>query len=172
MGLGPRPGVIQMKGTGEDRRAFNPDRDLVWAMGRLVKRLGMRMAERLHDENGEIKPDEYMQMLREFGIYAPPEHKENYARYLKEFVQAVSDYFQKLHGDMSQPKNEISKPMEAMFTGQQFAAARALFSIMLAQEIFAEHPYWWEQIQPQSDTDARPRIKEINEAVRAILGTP
>lgn len=166
------PGAMQVRGGGDDRRAFNPDRDLVWAMGRLVKRLGTKMAERLHDENGEIMSDEYMKMLQDFGIYAPWEHKQKYARYFKEFVHALNDYFQRLHGDMEAPENELTKPLDEMFNGYQYAAPRALFSIMLAQEIFAEHPFWWAQVQPQSDAGPRPRIKEINEAVRAILGTP
>ncbi len=173
MALAPKPSAMQIKTTGDrKRRSFNPDRDLVWAMGRMVKRLGLKLGKLLHNKSGDIKPGAYMDLLRENGIYAPDGFAEQHTRYFKEFITAVNAYFQRLHGNMEEEKNKITEPLPELYEGRQYAAARSLFSVMLVREIFSEHPYWWAQVQPQSDTDPQPRIKEINDAVRTILGTP
>jgi len=166
--MGMRPAMQVKVGGDRERRAFNPDRDLVWSMGRHVKRLGAKLSKLIHNEDGTINPDEYVKVLQRHGIYAMATHKDELVGRFVEFITAVNDYFQALHGDME--KNEISKPLPVMYSGDQYGAARALFSVLLMQEIFAEHPFWWAQVKPQSLVDPQPDVKTIDAAVRELLG--
>lgn len=171
MGTGPTLQIKEGRGgfSPTQKRAFNPQRDMVWGMGRLVKRLGKRLAERLHNENGEIDEQAYMLLLREHAIYAPKGLEQANVKNFVDFVKVINEYFQKLHADMDGAP--IDKPPAVMYKGDQFAAARALFSVLFMQELFAEHPFWWQQVKPSSKTDPRPDVQEIDEAARTILGS-
>ena len=164
-----RPGsAMQIKGGGDrERRAFNPDRDLVWALGRLVKRLGSRLAESVHT-NGEIDAGKLGELLAQNHIYAPIYcgESDKLVTEFAAFIKEVNDYFQALHGDMTA---ELT-PCAAIFDSTKYGPARSLFSLLLVQEIFAEHPFWWAQVKPNSTTDPQPDVKTIDVAVRELLG--
>ena len=93
MGLAPGAGRggIQIKAGGErERRAFNPDRDLVWGLGRLVKRLGFKLAEQLCSADGVIDAEAYDKALRDRGIHSLA-NKQEQAEAFAEFIRTVND---------------------------------------------------------------------------------
>lgn len=164
MGLGP---TMQVKaGDSRGQRAFNPQRDLVWGIGRLVKRVGERLSEALHDDVGDIDEMKYEKLLKEHNIKMPLGGISYAVHDFKQFIRGVNDYFQKLHGDLEE---DLEKPFEGLYDASQFVEARLVFCLFLMQEIFAEHPFWWQQVKPNSPLDPQPDVSLIDEAAKKLV---
>jgi hypothetical protein len=156
--------AIQAKGA--DPRLYNPDRDMLWAMPRLMRRALLQFGEgidnadvrdflRAHDMNSDYR-DETIQSTLEAVI-------TDLARFLVDLKDNVEvrhnakERFEAIFGYDTQPK--------------LYSALRALIGNFFISVIFAELPIWFDSVQPEKANNPAPTVEEVLKTVGDMLGT-
>lgn len=169
-----RPSAMQIKPQGE-YRAFNPDRDLVYCLPRLISRA-------LHDLGEEVDVGAVQAALLNRGLGGQHllslahERGKNNAEALVdlwcEVTREMGQYFARMvaePGNAEKSAPELLRSIFAVDRGPVRNAVRQLICDMIVRRMMAEFPFWVEQAQPWSEKAARPYEDDINEAVDKFI---
>lgn len=141
----------------EHMRAFNPDRDMIWALPRLMRRVFHSM--------GELDDQKLFDMLdaRLIGseVYGYP-----HADAMGETAKEVARMFN-LMQQFPEKVEEHAKEYKRMWKKHEFCMP--LIACLLMDAIFAELPTWFEQVRPQSKLAPVPDVEEVERAAREFL---
>jgi len=159
---------IGMPQTG-DLRAFNPDRDMVWGLPRIMTRAVLE-GFGIEDPKKEMTDFELLQHVKkQFTTYLIPQTMDDDVLLVvfKEFVSKVQNFF----GMAGKNSAELlaGDAFEEIYTETRFKPFVLLLSVLTLRRIFAELPYWFEQVQPRSPKDPRPSTEQVEEAADALL---
>lgn len=170
-----RPSAMQVKPQGE-YRAFNPDRDLVFCLPRLISRA-------LHDLGKEVDIGAIQAALLNRGLGGQHlmslAHERNTTNtdalvaVWNEVTKEMAQYFSSAVDSPGTAESEAPDKLRSIFAvdrGPVRNAVRQFICDMIVRRMMAEFPYWVEQVQPWSEKAARPYTYDINEAVDAFLG--
>jgi len=157
MGLGQH--AMQIKGG--DSRAFNPDRDMVWAMPRLFRAALESM--------GKMQKGDLIEFFKKNHIELPGYTEETLFDGLQYTISHVAKYFNELHKNPRLGKD--AKPfLDRIFSeGGRYMLMRMLIAEKLMARIFAELPTWFAMIAPKSLNDPLPSVEEVEEAANGLL---
>ena len=151
--------AMQIKGG--DQRAFNPDRDMVWALPRLFKRaLGTL---------GKLDGAKFRAALEARGISCHGIDDVDLYEALLRVIKNIAAYFNALRNDprlldKAQPFfDDVFKKTEP---DQQIRLF--LFDVLVFQ-IFAELPTWFAMIAPKSANDPLPSVDEVEKAADGLM---
>jgi hypothetical protein len=141
----------------EHMRAFNPDRDMIWALPRLMRQIFHQM--------GELSDDKLRQMLdaRLIGseVYGYP-----HANAMGETAKEVARMFN-LMQQFPEKAEEHAKEYQRMWKDHEFCMP--LIACLLMDAIFAELPMWFDQVRPMSKLAPQPNVEEIEKAANEFL---
>jgi len=145
--------ALQMVGP-KDRRAYNPDRDILWSLPRLFKR-GLR-------ELGETNNDKVREVMKAYGI-TPPEGDLQLV-----FEQVVADITSAIVDALSAalPGDASCDLWKQVYDNRDpaYVAVRALFSVLFVKGVICELPIWSASVKPRTPTDPIPDIEEVEAA--------
>jgi hypothetical protein len=152
-----------------DLRAFNPDRDMVWSLARIVTRA---MLEGFEIENPaeELTDAELVEHVeQQFAKHRIPQTLDAKAllAVFKEFLVNIRDFFGMAGEDDATLL--ASAAFEKIYTDERFKPFVLLLSTLTMRYIFAELPYWFEQVRPRSVKHPRPPIGDVVAAADALL---
>ena len=156
--------AMQMKGA--DPRLYNPDRDMIWAMPRLMKKALFMFGQ-------SITVGEVRELLAQRGIELDCEDGVVYNK-LWGVVQSFARYLNDLkdNPDIRRNPGEIHRQLFAVGPDQKvFAAIRALVADFFLSTVYAELPIWFESIQPERANNPVPTVEEVEKAAADILGS-
>ena len=156
------PGSHGLQIRGGDRRAFNPDRDMVWALPRLFRRALETLGE-------DIDINKFRAMVEARGIDC--DEFDNTALYdaLSQVIKDVSAYFNALRSDprlLDKAQPFFDDVFRKYAPNQQI---RLFLSDILVSRIFAELPTWFATIAPRSPNDPIPSVDEVEAAADELL---
>jgi len=141
----------------EHMRAFNPDRDMIWAMPRLMRRVFHSM--------GELSDQKLIEMLEKrligVEVYGYP-----HADVMGEAAKEVARMFN-LMQQFPEKAEEHAKEYERMWEEHEFCMP--LIACLLMDAIFAELPTWFDQVRPKSKLAPIPDVEEIERAANEFL---
>jgi hypothetical protein len=150
--------MLQMRGG--DKRLYNPDRDLVWAMPRLISTALKLMGE-------DITTDHVRGLMIDRCIEVPVPD-ERLREELESFIRDMARFLNELKDNPEVQQNPHGW-FEALFAEGPRAGVRALVADFLMTTMFAELPIWFESLQPEKD-GCIPNVEEVQRAVESILG--
>jgi hypothetical protein len=139
------------------RRRFNPDRDMVWALPRIVRRVLDRMAFEPEQLRAELQTCDAASAV----FSADTELVDS----LSQVVTMLAQYF-KLMGSKDATEHAVELFNRIFIEHKAFAT---VIAVALVRELLLELPFWYEQIRPQSKLDPMPEIEEIDAAVERLL---
>jgi hypothetical protein len=138
----------------EHMRAFNPDRDMIWAMPRLMRRVFHSM--------GELSEQSLKDMLTARSIASDGTSPEE--------VGLVAKDIARMFNLMQQFPEQTAKHAEEFERLKEHATdAMTLIASMLMDAIFAELPTWFDQVRPKSKFAPIPDVEEIERAANEFL---
>ncbi len=147
--------TVQVRPDDPKRRRFNPERDLVWMLPRIMKRGLMTF--------GILTEPKLKQILVESGLGPDAADTEDF----KVFIDRLSDFM----GAAANPEENSDEAVRKIL-GQLYElppAIRLLAFDRIMKVILAEYPVWCEQVRPESTKDPRPPVEEIEQARDALL---
>ena len=141
------------------RRRFNPERDMVWALPRLIKRALSRMT---------FEPDKLRADLQACSTAGEVFVDDD--TLTEQFKQAIGEFagYIKLSNDKTAIEQAKTSFARLFDDNREFAT---LLSVAVMKEIFLELPVWFEQVKPQSELDPQPDVEEIDAAVERLLAS-
>lgn len=156
--------AMQMRGA--DPRLYNPDRDMLWAMPRLMRKALLSFGQ-------NITVAEVRDLLAQRGIALDCEDELVYDK-LWDVIQSFARYLNDL-----KDKPDVRKSPEyihrRLFTVHPddvvFAAIRTLVADAFMSAVYAELPSWFESVQPEKANNPVPTVEEVEEAAAHILST-
>lgn len=141
----------------EHMRAFNPDRDMIWALPRLMRRVFHNM--------GELDDQKFIAMLEErligTEVYGYP-----HADVMGETAKEVARIFN-LMQQFPEKAKEHAAEYQRLWKDHEFCMP--LIACMLMDAIFAELPTWFDQVRPKSKLAPIPDVEEIERAANEFL---
>lgn len=152
-----------------DLRAFNPDRDMVWGLPRIMTRAVLE-GFGIENPKEEMTDSELIEHVKkQFTEHLIPQVMDDDVLLVvfKEFVGKIQDFF----GLAGKNSAELiaGDAFEELYTETRFKPFVLLLSKLTMRRIFAELPYWFEQVQPRSPKDPRPSTEEVEAAADALL---
>ena len=164
--------ALQAKLPGDsDRRVCNPERDMVWALPRLI-------GKALGDIGTASTRKEFAWQLRAlllkhgimvdgklafFGVHTGD---ADLMDVFDEFIKKFGAVWHYLRDD---PKGEGLARLQELFKEPRFAPFRLLISLLVMKRMMAEVSYWICQVEASSKEPPRPEIERITEAVDELL---
>jgi len=144
-----------------DRRAYNPDRDMLWALHRFFR----RACEQLGDGSNE----KLAELMKLHGIAVPPcDLRENLKVFVKEVVAVAADpVLQETRDPGALGEELLTKLFRADSDGH--TGIRTLFCVMFFKGIICELPLWAAHTRPKHPNDPMPNHEEIEDAARKLL---
>lgn len=154
------PGALQIKGG--DPRAFNPDRDMVWALPRLFKRALDTLGE-------DISIDDFRQMVVARGLDVDELDDAGLVDALSTVIKDIAKYFNVLRADPL--LQEKAQPFfnDVFKKDWPYQQLRLYLADVLMSQIFAELPTWFAMINPRSPNDPLPSVGDVEDAADAII---
>lgn len=154
-------GLHAMQIKGGDQRAFNADRDMVWALPRIFRAALESM--------GKMKKGDLIKYFKDRHIDLPGYTEETLFDGLQYTIHHVADYFNKLR-ENPRMLGEAQPIFDRIFSeGGRYALMRMLIADKLMARIFAELPTWFAMIAPKSANDPLPTVEEVEEAANGLL---
>ena len=164
--------ALQVKLPGDsDRRVCNPERDMVWALPRLIgKALGDIGTAPTREEFAE----QLRAMLRKHGIMVDGKlaffgaHTVD-ADLLDTFEEFVIQFGAVWHYLRDDPKGEGLTRLQELFKEPRFTPFRLLISLLVMKRLMAEVSYWICQVEASSKEPPRPEIERVTKAADELL---
>jgi len=149
--------MLQMRGA--DKRLYNPDRDLIWAMPRLIHNA-------LHMLGQDITTDHIRGMMidRCIDCHVPDERLREE---LESFIKDLARFLNALREDPV-VRREPEGWFRDLFEDGPRAGVRALISELLMCAMFSEMPIWFESVQPEKEGQT-PSLEDVQSEVDRIL---
>ena len=152
-----------------DLRAFNPDRDMVWGLPRIMTRAILEGfgIENPREEMADFELLEHVK--KQLVVHLIPQTMDDdvLLTVFKEFVVKIQDFF----GQAGKNSAELiaGDAFKELYTEERFKPFILLLSTLTMRRIFAELPYWFEQVEPRSPKAPRPSTEEVEAAADALL---
>lgn len=134
-----------------DRRAYNADRDMLWALHRYFRRACVQL--------GSI--DKLPALLKAHGINVPDcDLKESLGEVIKEVVAVCAD---PLLEETKNPGRRAEKLLKTLFASSSDGntSIRTLFCVMFFRGLVCELPFWASLTRPKKPGDPMPGNEEI-----------
>lgn len=154
--------AMQMRGA--DPRLYNPDRDMIWAMPRLMKKALQRFGE-------DITVDEVRAFMRERGIETERSDEDIYHT-----IEKVITDFAKYLNDLKDAPEVRRAPAErynAIFAPEPpdvlYQSLRAVIGDFFISIVYAELPFWFDSVQPEKANNPAPTVEEVSHVVQSLL---
>ncbi|KKN28028.1 hypothetical protein LCGC14_0858400 [marine sediment metagenome] len=164
--------ALQVKLPGDsDRRVCNPERDLIWALPRIIEKA-------IGDIGTASTQKEFAWQLRamllkhglvvdgKIAFFGERTGDANFMDGFEEFIKKFGAVWHYLRDD---PKGEGLARLQELFKEPRFAPFRLLISLFVMRRLMAEVPYWICQVEASSKEPPRPEIERITEAVDELL---
>ncbi len=135
-------------------RRFNPERDLVWMLPRIMKRGLMTF--------GVLTEPKLKQVLIEAGLDTDADIED-----FKTFINRLTDFMAAAANPEQNPEEQVREQLGKLYDLPP--AIRLLVFERVMKVIMAEFPVWCEQVRPESKRDPRPPIEEIEQARDTLL---
>ena len=156
------PGALQVKGG--DPRAFNPDRDMVWALPRLFKHALDTLGKDIAIEDFVAKMEDRGADLLGYDLAVIHES-------LSRVIKSIAGYFNALRDDPLL-RDKAQPFFEEVFTKKEpDKQIRLYLADVLMAQIFAELPTWFAMINPRSPNDPLPSVGEVEDAADELLAS-
>jgi hypothetical protein len=151
-----------MQIRGGDQRAFNPDRDMVWALPRLFKRALDTMGE-------NIAIDDLRKMIEARGVDLGELDDPGLVDALAQVIKDIAKYFNVLSADPL--LHEKAQPFfgDVFRKEAPYQQIRLFLADILMSQIFAELPTWYAMINPRSPNDPLPSVGEAEDAADVLI---
>lgn len=144
----------------EHMRAFNPDRDMIWALPRLMSRV-------FHMLGTEWSMTRLTEMLEERGAMLLNRYR---GVTFDASTEDIVTSFAKMFNLMQQfPEKTEAHAGEYKRLKELDPAFVMLLGSLLMDAIFAELPTWFDQVRPQSKLAPVPAVEEVERAAREFL---
>lgn len=166
--------MLQTKVPGDrDFRICNPERDLIWALPRMVSRAIRTIGTGLSREGYAAR---LKRLLRSydipFGCQNPDGTWSNDAgtdELLSDFKEFATTFAALWHHLRDDPRELGVVKLREFYDERRFRPFVALVSRLLVKQMVAEVSYWICQVEASSKEPPRPDIERIDEATREIL---
>ena len=139
-------------------RFFNPDRDVVW--------LFPRIAERVLKTKFSSDLDEMRTAAAARKIELPADDAE-----LVDICTQFDGLLARTINKMGAPDNSIAERKEAVlefFKDSRIEPIRALYLVLLSEELFSELPLWLAQVRGQANVASAPSLEDIATAANEL----
>lgn len=146
--------TVQVRPDDLLHRRFNPERDLVWALPRLIKRGLMTL--------GTLTVPKLRQLLAESSLVDDADFDD-----LKEFISRLTDFIAAAARSEEESDEYVRAKLSDLY--ELNPAIRLLVFDRVMKVIMAEFPVWCEQVRPESKKDPRPPVEEIEKARDTLL---
>lgn len=145
-----------------DRRAYNPDRDMLWALHRFFRWAFVQLGDGSNEKLAEL--------MKAHGINVPHcDLAENLKEFIKEVVAVTADpILQETKDPGALGEELLMKLFRADNDGH--TSIRTLFCVMFFKGVVCELPLWAAHTRPKHPNDPMPGNKEIETAAREFLG--
>ena len=155
---------MALQTRGADKRLYNPDRDMIWAMPRIMMNALKRFGE-------NITSQDVREQMAKRCITVDCSDNELQAT----VEQVVSDFARFLNDLKDKPdvRREPDIPYTDLFASNvpiPFHAVRVLLADYFMGVIYAELPIWFESVQPENESNPVPRTEEVVELVEKLVG--
>jgi hypothetical protein len=166
----PRPGAglqVRMPQAGEFR-AFNPDRDLIWCLPRLVTG-ALKLMSEAEDEAGKLTEAQLASKLKASGFDVDDSKA---GKDLEECIKLLAAFFNAVRNPDEKDVEKVGQELLGVLYNRDagaVAAFRMIIADLLMKRILAEIPFWLEQVRPRSRRDPTPGLDEIEEAMEHVL---
>ena len=147
---------VQVRPDDPLHRRFNPERDLVWALPRIIKRGLMTF--------GMLTEPKLRQLLVENGFDITITGTD--LKDFEEFIGLLTDFFAAAV-DPALSDKAVRDKLVVLY--ELPPAIRMLAFDRVMKVIMAEFPVWCEQVRPESKKDPRPPVEEIEKARDTLL---
>lgn len=150
--------MLQMRGG--DKRLYSPDRDLIWALPRMIRNATVLMGS-------EITVEHVRKMLADRNITYPGDDEQLYTD-LEQLLSGLGKFFNAMRDDKEARKHP-EEWFKQLFAEGPVSALRVLITDLLFCVMTAELPIWFESVQPKHEGESAPDVGEVQDAVDAIL---
>lgn len=141
----------------EHMRAFNPERDMIWALPRLMSRI--------FNELGELS-DNKLTALLEGRCIGLEVHRYPHANVMGETAKELARMFN-LMQQFPEKSEEHAKEYKRL--KEERPLCMALTACLLMDVVFSELPTWFDQVRPTSKLSPTPNIEEVEQAAHEFL---
>lgn len=142
-------------------RAFNPDRDLVWALPRLLRRALEQLGE-------EWTAERLVTLLEEHGCPMPCDGlvTDGTMKATDDVIRGLAHMFTTMRDF---PESAEAHANEYKRLKELCPLFHMLLASLLMDVIFAELPTWFDQVRPTSKLDPMPDVDVVMQAADAFL---
>ena len=168
----PARSALQIPGvpdTPDKRRAFNPARDMVWGLPRIMTRAMLEGFGIEDPERGLTDSEMVEHVKKQFTEHLIPQMMDDDVLLVvfTEFIEKIQDFF----GLAGKNSADLiaGDAFKEIYTETRFKPFILLLSKLTMRRIFAELPYWFEQVEPLSSKAPRPSTEEVEAAANALL---
>jgi hypothetical protein len=154
--------AMQMRGA--DPRLYNPDRDMLWAMPRLMQKALTQFGQ-------DITVADVRSLLDQRGIVLDCSDELLYNK-LCAVIQSFAMYLNDLKDkpDIRRKPEQIhSKLFTVHKDNRIYAALRSLVADFFLAVVYAELPVWFESVQPEQANNPVPNVGEVEKTVDKLL---
>jgi len=146
--------AMQVRSDDPLHRRFNPERDLVWALPRIIKRGLMTF--------GTLTEPKLTELLLESEL-TPGVDLDDF----KEFISQLTDFMAAAARSEEESDEYVRAKLADLYALDP--VIRLLVFDRVMKVIMAEFPVWCEQVRPESKKDPRPPVEEIEKARDILL---
>jgi len=155
---------MAMQARGADPRLYNPDRDMLWAMPRLMKKALMKFGE-------DITVADVRALAAQRGITLDCSDEVVYNK-LWAVIQSFAMYLKDLK-DKPDIRRAPAQIHDKLFTVQSdsivYASIRSIVADFFLSVVYAELPVWFESVQPEQANNPVPNVEEVGKTVDELL---
>lgn len=146
----------------EHLRAFNPDRDMIWAMPRLMRRVFEALGE-------EWSRETLAKMLEWYDVVMINDHipPDEFDAVTEDVVTGIAKMFKLMQRFPHKAEEHAAEYARLKEVGPEMML---LFGGLLMDIIFSELPTWFDQVRPKSKLSPAPDVEEIEQAANEFLG--
>ena len=148
--------MFQIRPEDAQRRRFNPERDLVWMLPRLIKRALTTF--------GTLSEAALQQLLHQAHI-GDDTCLDDFSLFISNLTGFLAAA---IHPEDHTPE-QVRCSLQAVY-GQDTARIRLLVFDRIIKVLMAEYPIWCDQVRPESELDPRPSIEDVEKAGDELLG--
>lgn len=150
-----------LQARGADPRLYNPDRDLLWAMPRLI-------STALHMLGENITSEHIREMMAKRNIKVDLISDELLYAELKSFIEDMAKFLNDMK-DVAAARARPEEWLNRLFRDGDRAGIRAFIADLLVCAMFAEIPIWFSSVQPDKANSPLPDVEKVQDAVESIL---
>ena len=155
---------MALQTRGADPRLYNPDRDMIWAMPRLMRKALMRFGE-------EITIQVVRDLLSKRGFTSQIDDETLYST-LEQVLDDLAGYLNELK-DSVEVRRSPTLWYQKLFSSDEpndaYSSIRSLVADFFMSVVYAELPIWFESVQPEQANNPVPTVEEVEQTVDKLL---